>query len=158
MTAVELVASLRARGVTLVPDGDLLRCRPKSGLTEDDLALLRSRKPEILAYLRSAASDTHPVTCFACRSRRFWRSVNGAFTCGVCHPPASHDLVVAWVEAAERRRGIDRGRVRGRSGGTRVEDLPGATPKDLSNIDKLVYTFDARIVSCGPDDSTDGAA
>ena len=57
MTAAGLVMELRARGVTLVADGGTLRCRPKSALSEADLAALKVLKPEILATLQRPASS-----------------------------------------------------------------------------------------------------
>ena len=76
MTTAALIAELQARGVTLVPDGDLLRCRPKSSLTEDDLAALRTNKPEVLRLLRKEEYEaTFRIVCHSCRSRRFWRDL-----------------------------------------------------------------------------------
>lgn len=100
MTAQALVEQFRARGVTLRPDGDLLRFRPKSALTPEDLALLRQRKPEILDYLRAQASPspTEKVVCFCCHERRFWVSTHGVTVCAKCHPPPYPDMVVEWID------------------------------------------------------------
>ena len=100
MTAGLLVAELRERGVELRADGDLLRCRPKSALTPEDLTKLRARKLEVLAYLRRELSrkQTGRVVCYACKTSRFWLSIHGVIVCGLCHPPASPDLVDKWIE------------------------------------------------------------
>ena len=101
MTSAALIADLRSRGVTLVPDGDLLRCRPKSSLTKDDVAALRANKPEVLRLLRKEQrAGSSQIVCYSCRSRRFWRSIYGPVTCAVCHPPAAEHLVQEWIEAA----------------------------------------------------------
>ena len=96
MNADVLLADLRERGVVLVADGDRLRCRPKSLLTDDDLAALRVNKSAIL-YRLSIPRDLHRLVCYACRSRRFWQSTYGAIICPRCHPPASPDLVARWI-------------------------------------------------------------
>ena len=99
MTPGALIADLRSKGVTLIADGDRLRCRPRSALTSNDLAVLRSNKPAVLAELRA---ETHPATkkviCYACKTSSFWRSIHGPLVCGHCHPPASPKLVEEWIE------------------------------------------------------------
>jgi hypothetical protein len=65
-TVVELVARLRARGVTLEPDGPTLVVRPVSAVHPDEVAALRQHKAEVLALLRTvdrprvALSYAHP--------------------------------------------------------------------------------------------------
>jgi hypothetical protein len=49
----ELVQDLRARGITLRADGDLLRYRPASALSAEDVDRLRAAKVEVLALLRA---------------------------------------------------------------------------------------------------------
>ena len=100
MTTAALIADLRSRGVTLVPDGDLLRCRPKSSLTEDDLVALSTNKPEVLRLLRKEEQKaTLRIVCHSCRSRRFWRSTQSQVICAVCHPPAADHLIADWIDA-----------------------------------------------------------
>jgi len=53
MTAVELIASLKARGVELVPMGDRLRFRPARVVTAADLAAMRRLKPALIALLEA---------------------------------------------------------------------------------------------------------
>ena len=60
MTAAALVADLQARGVTLTPDGDILRVKPVSLLTPYELETLRARKPEVLALLTSPVAGPPP--------------------------------------------------------------------------------------------------
>lgn len=158
MTAAELVTTFRARGVTLVADGEVLRCRPKSALNEDDLAILRSRKPEILAYLRRVLAPAPPLACFSCRGRRFWRSVHGAVVCAACHPPADPSLFAGWINAAERPRSLPPPRPLVPTGTFSPADLPGASLDDVARIERFLGSFGAEIVSVQADDGTDGAA
>ena len=95
MTAAVLIDELRARGVTLVANGNWLHCRPRSALTEEDLAALRAHKAEVLGRLHS--DQEVDLVCFACKERRFWRSIYGVVVCGTCHPPASPGRVAEWI-------------------------------------------------------------
>ena len=99
MTAAGLVTELRARGVTLVADGDTLRCRPKSALSESDLVALKAMKAEVLATIRRPAPPrpVKSITCYSCRGGRFWISVHGVTVCTVCHPPADPSFVAEWI-------------------------------------------------------------
>jgi hypothetical protein len=56
VTAAALVAELRARGVTLRPEGGALKVRPVSKLTPDELKALRQHKAEVLALLAKVAT------------------------------------------------------------------------------------------------------
>ena len=96
MTVGALIADLRARGVTLVPDGERLRCRPRAALSQEDLAALKAHKAEVLASLRTEVSSN--LVCYACGGERFWHSIHGTATCARCHPPASPDLVAEWID------------------------------------------------------------
>jgi hypothetical protein len=51
MTAVELVTTLQARGVELVPAGARLRFRPGEAVSAEEREALRQYKAEILALL-----------------------------------------------------------------------------------------------------------
>ena len=97
MVAV-LIADLRARGVTLVADGERLRCRPRSALREEDLDVLKASKLEILSLLKDG-QERPRVICYSCKGSRFWLSIHGVVICGACHPPASPRLVVRWIGA-----------------------------------------------------------
>ena len=57
----ELVGTLRTRGVTLRPDGDLLRIRPASMVSPDEKAALRVHKAEVLALLRPDPAEVARV-------------------------------------------------------------------------------------------------
>jgi hypothetical protein len=99
VTAAELVMDLRTRGVRLVADGGTLRCRPKSALSESDLAALKTMKAEVLATIQQPA-PARPVaslTCHSCRGRHFWISVYKVTVCAVCHPPPDPSLVAKWI-------------------------------------------------------------
>jgi len=52
MTALELLADVTRRGIELVAHGDRLWCHPRSAVTPDLLAGLRTHKPALLALLR----------------------------------------------------------------------------------------------------------
>jgi TubC N-terminal docking domain len=51
VSAAELLAALRGRGVELQADGDRLRFRPVAAVTADELAALRAHKAGVLALL-----------------------------------------------------------------------------------------------------------
>jgi hypothetical protein len=57
MTAVQLVATLRARGVELVPAGNRLRFRPGEAVTSEEREMLAAVKGEVLAMLAPLALD-----------------------------------------------------------------------------------------------------
>ncbi|HVC35367.1 MAG TPA: hypothetical protein VNL16_17785 [Chloroflexota bacterium] len=59
MTALDLLADLRSRGIELQTDGDQLRYRPADALTEADRALLAGHKAELLLLL--AAESVSPT-------------------------------------------------------------------------------------------------
>ena len=40
----------------------------------------------------------HPEACYACGTRRRWRSSYGAVVCERCHPPPDAAAVAAWEE------------------------------------------------------------
>jgi hypothetical protein len=62
MTVPSLLAGLSARGIELHLQGDGLGYRgPAGALTEDDRAALRTRKTELVAYLRARAAAATPV-------------------------------------------------------------------------------------------------
>ncbi|MCC6489755.1 MAG: aminotransferase class III-fold pyridoxal phosphate-dependent enzyme [Candidatus Hydrogenedentes bacterium] len=64
MTAAVLVAQLQEKGIDLWAEGDRLRYRVRDGALTDDLReTLRSRKQELLAYLRErlSAPSTPPI-------------------------------------------------------------------------------------------------
>ena len=99
MTAAELVRDLHQRGVKLIADGGTLRCRPKSALSESDLAALKALKPQILATIQRPAPSRSvtSITCHSCRACHFWVSVYGVTICAVCHPPADPRLIAKWI-------------------------------------------------------------
>lgn len=58
--AVELLATLRARGVALEPRGDRLRVRPASVVAPEELDALRRHKAELLALLNCQGLPAWP--------------------------------------------------------------------------------------------------
>jgi TubC N-terminal docking domain len=64
MTALELVETLRARGVELVPAGDRLRFRPGEAVTAEERAALRLHKPEVLRLLAPESAVTDRAEAF----------------------------------------------------------------------------------------------
>ncbi|MDW5324849.1 amino acid adenylation domain-containing protein [Plantactinospora sp. KLBMP9567] len=72
----ELLSDLRRRQVTLVPEGDELRCTAPPGvLTEELVTELRARKPELLAALRAGAGIPRldaPPTALSYAQERLW--------------------------------------------------------------------------------------
>ena len=79
MTAGELMISLRARGVELVPAGDRLRFRPGEMVTPEERATLRRYKTEILQLLASPLPETSildPTT----PPRHPWRAARSSGT------------------------------------------------------------------------------
>lgn len=60
MTPEAIIAEARALGVTLTPDGDVLRARPVTALTAELREAIRAAKPAILALLRSQATTAGP--------------------------------------------------------------------------------------------------
>ena len=52
------------------------------------------------AVVRQSSNGTapQPKRCYLCRSNRLWLKRSGDLVCARCHPPASPDLVVEWVE------------------------------------------------------------
>jgi hypothetical protein len=57
MDVVTLLDTLQARGVAVVADGDYLRVRPASVLTDALRAEIREHKPELLAMASSRATE-----------------------------------------------------------------------------------------------------
>ena len=47
--------------------------------------------------LDPAQGATGRKHCRACHGTRFWLSIHGVTVCGICHPPASSNLVARWV-------------------------------------------------------------
>ncbi len=45
---------------------------------------------------RDAAGEVGP--CYCCGGRRFWVSKHGPIGCARCHPPATHEGIVRWIE------------------------------------------------------------
>ncbi len=44
--------------------------------------------------IHDAPTEPH----WACKGRRFWKSVRGVYVCATCHSPADPALIAEWVE------------------------------------------------------------
>lgn len=72
MTATDVLARLRALGISVAADGDDLVLRPSSKLTPEMLALVRAHKPALLALLMPTGWSTAypglipPGVCLDC--------------------------------------------------------------------------------------------
>jgi hypothetical protein len=116
VTPAALVAELRARGVTLRPDGELLKVRPISKVSPEELEALRQHKAEVLAILTTPPVPLRldPVTVcevlFACDPDPGRRLAHR-------HPtPDPHDLAILRLDVA--------GAVARLEAGIRVGQLP----------------------------------
>jgi hypothetical protein len=101
MTAAQLVATLQARGVELVPVGSRLRFRPGEAVTPEEREALRRYKAEVLALLSRPPSPWPDVL------PELGRKVVGPFgRCGLC--PAG-----TFVQYGSARRCLDCARAPG---------------------------------------------
>lgn len=87
--AADLVRALRSRGVTLVPEGDRLRCKPADRLTPGDLDSLRTHKAAVLALLRQEPAAPKPEqpagACGLCGTAAWVYDAGwGAWLCRTC--------------------------------------------------------------------------
>jgi TubC N-terminal docking domain len=60
MTAAELLASLRRRGVEFVAVGDKVRWRPKAGVTTEEHGMIVSHKAEVIEILSASNQGQSP--------------------------------------------------------------------------------------------------
>jgi hypothetical protein len=66
MTAPELLADLRARGIRVRVVGDRLRLAPLEVLTPELLEVVRQHKPELLRLLAGRHEVSTPAACSWC--------------------------------------------------------------------------------------------
>jgi hypothetical protein len=57
MTAAELLAHLRSKGVILIAAGDRIRWRPREAVSAEEQDTLLRHKPEVLSLLQGDVSD-----------------------------------------------------------------------------------------------------
>ena len=102
--AEELVARLHAEGRDLNPErkGKLERLRllaAVEGIFPGCRIMRRSVGGG--AFMEKPMTKCVETPCTACGRRSWWRSIDGAVVCGRCHPPASAQLVAAFVGDAD---------------------------------------------------------
>ena len=90
MTAPEILTLLRARGVKLATEGSVLRWRPKTACTPDEVEALKKRKWSIITWLQPAPEHE----CRECNGGHFWRHARyGHWICSRCHPAPVPGLI-----------------------------------------------------------------
>ncbi len=115
----DLLIDLDSLGVTVVPDGDVLRYRPKSAVTPNLVALLKKYKAELLVALRPPvalvesveavlleSSIEPPSPCPDCNGLLFWWNIPGDQRCMACDPPTTSIKALERAEKIRRRHGI----------------------------------------------------
>ena len=110
---LELLEELREGGWRLEVEGDRLKVtgRPlepwlRERIKENRDAIIRSLKETENAELffrvfgngiKVLPPDREPRTCYACGESYWWISKpDGHLYCGICHPPATPDIVAGW--------------------------------------------------------------
>jgi hypothetical protein len=76
-----------------------------SGIAEPDIEIRRiaTLKLALDLVIEHCEDDTEADLrpCFCCKGVLFWQSLAGITICATCHPPASPDLVVEWIDTSE---------------------------------------------------------
>ena len=129
--ADHLLADLTRLGIKVVVHGDRLRYRPRSALTPDLAARLRTHKANLLAILRlfvgpdaATAASVGPVAdepdpeaiqwedcidppppCPGCGGLIFWWNPSGGRRCKACDPPTAAIRLLEKAERIRRRHG-----------------------------------------------------
>jgi hypothetical protein len=95
MNPAEVLAELKAAGVTLTRHGDRLRLAPPQAVPAPLLDAVRANKAGLLLLVGEPA----PVLCFACKGSDFWQGspvhyADGTtepalWVCRRCHPPGA---------------------------------------------------------------------
>ena len=94
MSISEVIQELNKRGVeVLLQDGKIKLRAPSEPQAEAQqlIETLKQHKAEAFSYLTSWPDD-----CRMCGQRKWWLSIYGVITCGVCHPPGYLKMVRAW--------------------------------------------------------------
>jgi hypothetical protein len=99
-----IVAKIERLGGHVFLEGDRLKARLPEGHPDANALVeeLRTQKAEVIRLLRGNGIPSHtdlgdPERCCACRGFLFWLSVHGVKVCAACHPPASPNVVRAWL-------------------------------------------------------------
>ena len=102
--SLEIVSKIERIGGRVFLEGDRLRARLPESHPEANALIeeLRTQKAEVIRQLREIVpapfSDlSKPERCPACQGYLFWLSVYGVKVCCACHPPASPNVVRAWL-------------------------------------------------------------
>jgi hypothetical protein len=121
VTPSDLLAELKRRGITLLPEGaDAIRySAPRGAMTDELRALIREHKAALLALLSAGSTGQEEAvsspapgvtlalslqrdgTCYCCGGRHWWLSVYGVLVCATCHPPVVPEMVARWVTGEE---------------------------------------------------------
>ncbi len=115
MTAEELVASFRERGIRLIANPPILSVEPASKLTDIDRTAIRQAKHELLQLLvptkvieatfRTASVPACRTVefppCPICGETRYWLSRGGLVRCGTkrCTSAARFQLISLEIQA-----------------------------------------------------------
>jgi hypothetical protein len=110
MTAAQLLSELARQGFTLIAEGDGIRVRPASRLTEELRQAVRRHKSELLVLLAGAGSSgpaPAPGSCPSCRrpldaKARCWGCCNRA--CESCSRPTGSAFLALCLLCEYRER------------------------------------------------------
>jgi hypothetical protein len=97
MDAHTLLSDFRSRGIVLVPNGEKLTVSPAELLTDDDRAVIRAYKRDLLSILSNTADQVIEATFRPATAPMVDRGVNPEFppcpVCGATRYWVSHGLV-----------------------------------------------------------------
>ncbi len=94
--AEEIVAQLHSRGLALDSEREA-RLEQLRLFARVEQVIPGARLRHDVPPIADADNTLRDDRCAVCHRRAWWRSIHGALVCGVCHPPASAELVAAWL-------------------------------------------------------------
>ena len=132
----DLLSHLDCLGVTVVPDGDTLRYRPRSAMTPDLAALLKKYRAELLTALRPPMAPVEaveavllessiepPNPCPDCDGLLFWWNLDNDQRCMICDPPTTSIKALETVERIRRWHSIP---------------SPAGVPEMISDLKRII--------------------